>query len=82
MDQYRIQKVALEQAVHQLKNRQLEIRFTIVRPGNIATSPDKTVPPAADVNNWARTLLDLFDMSEKNNLMIPDISLGPIYHDA
>lgn len=78
MDQYRIQKVALEQAVQQIRNRRLGIRLTIVRPGNIATSTDKTVPPAADVNNWAKTLLALFELAEHNNLRIPDISLGPV----
>ena len=77
MDHYRIQKLALEEAVKQIRNRQLGVKITIVRPGNIATSPDKTVPPAADVDNWARTLLDLFDMAKNNNLSIPDISLGP-----
>ena len=79
MDQYRIQKVALEESVKQIRNRRLGVKITIVRPGNIATSPDKTVPPAADVNNWARTLLDLFDMAKNNDLAIPDISLGPVY---
>ena len=77
LDQYRIQKLALEQTVQHLRNRRLSVRITLVRPGNIATSPDKTVPPAADTANWARTLLDLWDMAERNNLCIPDISLGP-----
>jgi NADP-dependent 3-hydroxy acid dehydrogenase YdfG len=79
MDQYRIQKVTLEESVKQIRNRRLGVRLTIVRPGNIATSTDKTVPPAADVNNWARTLLNLLDMANNNNLTIPDISLGPMY---
>jgi NADP-dependent 3-hydroxy acid dehydrogenase YdfG len=78
MDQYRIQKVALEQAVQQIRNRQLSIRLTVVRPGNIATSADKTVPPAADVDNWAKTLMDIFEMATNNNLRVPDISLGPV----
>ena len=78
MDQYRIQKIALEQAVQQLRHRRLGIRFTIVRPGNVATSPDKTVPPAADVEQWARTLVSIFRMSEANGMYIPDISLGPL----
>jgi nucleoside-diphosphate-sugar epimerase len=78
MDQYRIQKVCLEQAVQQIRHRRLGVSITVVRPGNIATSPDKTVPPAADVNNWARTLLDLLDMAKNNNLTIPDISLGSL----
>lgn len=77
MDHYRVQKIALEEAVCQIRNRRLGVKITIVRPGNIATSPDKTVPPAADVNNWARTLLDMLDMAKNNNLTIPDISLGP-----
>lgn len=79
MDQYRVQKVALEQAVHQLRHRRLGVKFTIVRPGNIATGPDKTVPPAADVNNWAQTLINLLAMATNNDLVIPDISLGPVY---
>ena len=79
MDQYRVQKVALEEAVQQIRHRRLGLKIIIVRPGNIATSLDKTVPPAAEVNNWARTLLDLFDIAKNNDLSIPDISLGPIY---
>jgi sugar phosphate isomerase/epimerase len=78
MDQYRIQKIALEQTVQQIRFQKLGVRTTIVRPGNIATSPDKTVPPAANVDHWASTLLDIFDIAENNNLRIPDISLGPL----
>jgi NADP-dependent 3-hydroxy acid dehydrogenase YdfG len=77
MDHYRVQKIALEEAVCQIRNRRLGVKITIVRPGNVATSTDKTVPPAADVNNWARTLLDVLNMANNNNLTIPDISLGP-----
>lgn len=77
MDHYRLQKVALEEAVKQLRHRKLGIRITIVRPGNIATDTTKTVPPAANVDNWASTLVEIFDLAQKNNLRIPDISLGP-----
>jgi len=79
MDHYRMQKVALEQSVHQLRQRNLQIQFTIVRPGDIATTPQKTVPQSADPATWANTLLDLFDMAQANLLTIPDISLGPAY---
>lgn len=78
MDQYRIQKVALEQAVSQIRNRRLGIKIAIVRPGNIATSLDKTVPPAADPDNWARSLIQIFELAKTNNLAIADISLGPV----
>ena len=77
MDQYRIQKVALEKAVQQIRHRRLGIKITLVRPGNIATSADKTVPPAADAANWAQTLVAIFELAKVNNLRIPDISLAP-----
>lgn len=76
MDLYRIQKVALEEAVRQIRNQKLNIKLTIVRPGNIATSPDKTIPPSADVNHWAEKLVSIFELAEPH-LVIPDISLGP-----
>jgi NADP-dependent 3-hydroxy acid dehydrogenase YdfG len=78
MDQYWLQKTTLEQAVKQLRNRNLKIRFTVVRPGDVATSKDKTVPPSADPNVWANTLLQTFDMVYAHNLNISDISLGPV----
>jgi NADP-dependent 3-hydroxy acid dehydrogenase YdfG len=78
MDAYRVQKVALEEAVKQIRYRRMGVTITLVRPGNIATSPDKTVPPAADVDIWASTLMHILDMAQANNLTIPDISLGPV----
>ena len=77
MDLYRVQKVALEESVRQIRNRHLRINFTLVRPGNIATSADKTVPPAADVDHWAETLVRLFETAAPN-LTIPEISLAPV----
>jgi NADP-dependent 3-hydroxy acid dehydrogenase YdfG len=79
MDAYRVQKIALEEAVKQIRNQHLGIKLTTVRPGNIATSPDKTVSPSADVDNWARVLVAILRMAEDNNLDIPEISLGPVY---
>lgn len=76
MNLYRVQKVALEESVRQLRHTSNGLRFTLVRPGNIATSPDKTVPPAADVNHWAKTLVGIFDLASPD-LVISDISLGP-----
>ena len=79
MTAYRVQKLALEEAVKQIRHHRLQVKISIIRPGNIATSSDKTVPPAADVNVWASTLMHMLDMAEANNLTIPDISLGPAY---
>lgn len=77
MDLYRVQKVALEESIRQIRNRHLKINLTLVRPGNVATSGDKTVPPAADVDHWAETLVRLFETAAPN-LTIPEISLAPI----
>jgi NADP-dependent 3-hydroxy acid dehydrogenase YdfG len=74
---YHQQKVTLEEMVKQLRYQQLGIKFTVVRPGNIATQPGQTVPPAADVDNWAQTLLQILTIGATNNLDIPEISLGP-----
>lgn len=74
MDEYYIQKTTLENAVKQLRIKHKSISYTIVRPGNIATSPEKTVPPAADVGHWANTLVKILTT---DNLFVSEISLGP-----
>ena len=76
MDLYRVQKVALEEFIRQIRNRHLKINITLVRPGNVATSSDKTVPPAANVDHWAETLVKLFETAAPD-LVIPEISLAP-----
>jgi NAD(P)-dependent dehydrogenase (short-subunit alcohol dehydrogenase family) len=78
MDAYRLQKATLEEAVKQIRNRKLGIRLFIVRPGDIATRPEKTVPPSAALEHWAQTLVGIFDLAG-DDLIIPDISLGPIF---
>jgi hypothetical protein len=72
-----VQKIALEEATRQIGYRDLGIGLTIIRPGNIATSADKTVPPAANVDNWAKTVIDMFELAQARNLQVVEISLGP-----
>lgn len=74
---YRIQKVSLEEAVKQIRFSDQNLKITVVRPGNVATRPNKTVPPAADVYNWANILVRTLNLAQENNLIIEDISLGP-----
>jgi len=78
MDQYRIQKLALEESIRQLRIKPGSPKLILVRPGNIATSVDKTVPPAADVDKWATVLIHTLDIANSNELCITDISLGPV----
>lgn len=77
MDAYRVQKLALEETVKQIRWRYKNLHLTLVRPGNVATAADKTVPPAADVRNWCTTLLSVLDLVAAHDLEIQDISLGP-----
>jgi nucleoside-diphosphate-sugar epimerase len=65
MDEYRLQKVALEQAVHQLRyTNAAGPNITLVRPGKVT-----------DPTEWARTLVKLFATAESNGFIVPDISL-------
>jgi len=72
LDEYRLQKVALEEAVKQLRTIDGP-RITLVRPGQVATHDNI---PGADPATWARVLVSVFKMAEANGLTIPDISLG------
>ena len=72
MEEYHLQKVALEEAVQQLRFKNLKPRITLVRPGKVATQADGL---GADPAVWARILVATFAMAESNGLSIPDISL-------
>jgi len=72
MDEYRLQKVTLEQAVQQLRYKNQTPRITLVRPGQVATQS----AAGADPEVWARALVNVFKMAESNGLSIPDISLA------
>jgi NAD(P)-dependent dehydrogenase (short-subunit alcohol dehydrogenase family) len=78
MSHYRVQKIALEEAARQIGHQNLGIGLTMIRPGDIATGADKTVPPAANVDNWAKTLVDMFELANSRNLQVVEISLGPL----
>jgi NADP-dependent 3-hydroxy acid dehydrogenase YdfG len=58
MTEYRIQKVALEESVKQLRHQKLGIGFRIVRPGKVNTQGDGGTDPAL----WAKKLLDILDL--------------------
>lgn len=65
MEEYRIQKTALEDAVKQLRYKNPKgPRITVVRPGKVV-----------DPLEWARVLVKLLNTAEENELRIQDISL-------
>lgn len=82
MTEYRTQKIALEEAFRQLNNYQDWPKLCLVKPGAVATSPEKQTPqPYADVDEWAQTLYNIFE-TVKPNLDIYEISLSPTAHNG
>lgn len=76
MLEYRVQKVALEEACRQLRYQlQGAPRIVLVKPGAVATQPGNTTPPYADVDYWAQTLVEILD-SVKPDLRINEIALA------
>lgn len=70
MMEYRLQKVALEEAVKQLRHAQYGIRLIIVRPGVVKTQPDQQ--DGMDPDIWAREMIDIID---RNQSWIDDVTI-------
>lgn len=77
LEEYRVQKIALEEAVKQLRHKSRLPRIILVRPGDIATTEQKTVPPSADVDRWAEFIVSTLEAAEPD-LLVNDISVGPV----
>jgi nucleoside-diphosphate-sugar epimerase len=74
LEEYHLQKRALEDAVAQLRYKMSGPQITLVRPGMVATHPE--LQEGADPALWARVPVSILRMADANNLDIPDISLG------
>ncbi len=78
MTEYFVQKIALEEAVRQLKYYHNWPKLILVKPGAVATQPGQTSPrPYANVDAWAQKLVELLDCGA--DLEISEISLGVNY---
>jgi hypothetical protein len=74
MTEYFVQKIALEEAVRQLRHMHNWPKLTLVKPGAVATQPGQTSPrPYADVDTWAQKLVDILDSG--TDLEIAELSL-------
>lgn len=78
---YRVQKIALEESVRQIRYLDPSLKLYLVRPGDIATTPDKAVPPSADLSVWTNALMHIM-LDIDPSLRVYDISLGPSYDDT
>ena len=72
MNEYYVQKLALDAAIRELRMQRLGIELVLVRPGNIATSADKPSPPARDVHDWSKFVFDLL----QSKSYMPEINVG------
>jgi nucleoside-diphosphate-sugar epimerase len=74
MSQYRNQKLALEEASRQLRFKNSWPRISIIRPGGVATQPTWNNANKADVNEWVKSVIDIF--TQNNTIDISEISVG------
>jgi hypothetical protein len=81
LHEYYIQKKTLEEACRQLSYKSTFPKLVVVKPGAIATQPSQIVRDCADLNRWAETLVNCFDMTDPD-LFISEIALGPKYRGS
>jgi hypothetical protein len=75
---YRNQKIALEDACHQLQSKAWWPAITIIRPGAVATQSGQSGWPWADVDTWAEVVIDTFINAESKSMRVKEISLSAI----
>lgn len=77
INEYRNQKIALEDACNQLQFKSAKPNIVIIRPGCVATQPGQVSPwPAADVNEWAESIVAYIVAAENKHMRIKEISLA------
>lgn len=74
MTEYFVQKIALEEAVRQLRYNHNWPKLTLIKPGAVATQANQTSPrPYADVDAWAQKLVHILDSGP--DLDVAELSL-------
>lgn len=77
MSQYRNQKIALEDAISQLRNKKNLPIITMIRPGSVATQPGTPNEwPYCDLNSWSELLITTMVMANEQGMRYNELSLG------
>jgi nucleoside-diphosphate-sugar epimerase len=77
MSQYRNQKIALDDAIAQLRNKKHMPVITMIRPGAVATQPGQTAEwPYCDVDVWANTVISTILLANEQGMRFNELSLG------
>jgi len=78
MTEYYVQKIALEEAIKQLRYYHTYPKLCLIKPGAVATQPGQTSPrPYADVNSWANKIVEMLDSGA--DLEVQELSLSVNY---
>jgi hypothetical protein len=72
MQEYKLQKQTLDQAYYNLKNTRSKCRLALIRPGKVDTQGEG----GADVRAWCNVVLNTWNLCEKSNLNLQEISIG------
>ena len=80
MDQYRTQKIALEEAHKQLLHRVNWPKLCLIKPGEVKTG-EHSGPKAIAPDVWAKAVVDILE-SVKPSMEISELSLGVNYQNG
>jgi NAD(P)-dependent dehydrogenase (short-subunit alcohol dehydrogenase family) len=77
MSAYRTQKLALEEAINQLRWKRYWPSITLIRPGAVATQPGQ-IPgyPYCDVDAWADVVVSSMVTADQQGMVLQELSLG------
>jgi hypothetical protein len=76
MSQYRNQKIALDDAIAQLRNKKHMPVITMVRPGAVATQPGQTPEwPYCNVDAWANTVISTMLLANEQGMRFNELAL-------
>ena len=76
MSQYRNQKIALDDAIVQLRNKKHMPVITMIRPGAVATQPGQIFEwPYCNVNAWANTVISTMLLANEQGMRFNELAL-------
>ena len=76
MSQYRNQKIALDDAIAQLRNKKHMPIITMIRPGAVATQPEQTPDwPYCQVDAWVNTVISTMLLANEQGMRFNELAL-------
>jgi hypothetical protein len=77
MSQYRNQKIALDDAIAQLRNKKHMPMITIIRPGAVATQSGQTADwPYCEVDAWVNTVISTMLLANEQGMRYNELALS------